>query len=83
VQHYFRVAKHITIALSDELAHKAKVFAAEHNTSVSCYIGALLAERLEAEQGYSKAMEQWMSRTPMVLNESKARYPSRDSLHER
>ncbi len=75
--------KNVTISLPDELAHLAKVFAAEHNTSVSKYVGKLLAERLEAEQGYQVIMAQWRTREPMVLNEAGGKYPDRESLHDR
>ncbi|MFO1490369.1 MAG: CopG family transcriptional regulator [Kiritimatiellia bacterium] len=75
--------KNITISLPDDLARKAKVFAAEQDTSVSKYVGGLLAERLEAEQGYRNAMARWQERTPMVLNESRSKYPGRDDVHER
>lgn len=81
--HYIRGVKNVTISLPDELAHRAKVFAAEHNTSVSKYVGRLLSERLEAEQGYVKAMGQWQAKKPMLLNEAGAKYPARDSLYER
>ena len=83
VLHYSSVVKNITISLPDDLAHKAKVFAAEKDTSVSKYVGGLLAERLEAEQGYRNAMARWQDRTPMVLNESRSKYPGRDEVHER
>jgi hypothetical protein len=75
--------KNVTISLPDEWAHRAKVFAAERNTSVSRYVGQLLAEKLEAEQGYRKAFNVWRSRTPMILNESRGPYPARDDVHER
>lgn len=75
--------KNVTITLPDELAHRAKIFAAEHNTSVSRYLGELLAERLEQERGYKNAMKEWCSVEPIVLNEEGSPYPSRDSLHER
>ncbi len=75
--------KNVTISLPDELAHRAKVFAAEHNTSVSKYVGRLLSERLEAEQGYVMAMDRWQAKKPMLLNEAGVKYPARDSLYER
>jgi plasmid stability protein len=75
--------KNVTITLPDDLAHRAKVYAAEHNTSVSRYVGSLLAERLEAEQGYQKAMKQWRSRKPTILNKSAGAYPTRESLYGR
>ena len=75
--------KNITITLPDDIAHKAKVFAAEHNTSVSRYLGQLLAASIEAERGYEKAMNQWKALKPSLLNEERGRYPSRDSVHDR
>ena len=75
--------KNVTISLPDDLAHKAKVSAAEHDTSLSKYVGGLLAERLAAEKGYRNAMNKWKNRKPMVLNESGAKYPRRDDVHER
>lgn len=75
--------KNVTITLPDELAQKAKVFAAENNTSVSRYVGELLSERLEQEQGYRDAMNQWCAVKPSVLNEGGVSYPSRDDLHGR
>ena len=75
--------KNVTISLPEHLAHRAKVLAAEQNTSVSKYVGQLLAERLETEQEYQAASARWKARKPMVLNESGEKYPGRDSLHER
>lgn len=75
--------KNVTITLPDELAHQAKVFAAEQNTSVSRFVGELLSERLEQEQGYRDAMNKWHVAEPLVINESGAPYPSRDDLHDR
>jgi hypothetical protein len=83
VCHYFSDVKNITISLPDELARRAKVFAAENNTSVSRYVGALLAEKLEADTGYREAMKQWRSRKATRLNSSRRRYPSRDQLYDR
>jgi hypothetical protein len=75
--------KNITISLPNELAHKAKVFAAEHNTSVSRFVGSLLSERLENELSYRSAMETWCAQPPSMINEPEAPYPSRDSVYER
>lgn len=75
--------KNVTITLPDELAHQAKVFAAEQNTSVSKFVGRLLAERLEAEQGYEEAMKRWRSKKPITLHESGGPYPDRGALYAR
>ena len=75
--------KNVTISLPDEVAHAAKVFAAEQNTSVSKFVGGLLRERLEAEGGYQAALKRWRRRKPMVIHEAKTPYPSRSSVYER
>ncbi len=75
--------KNITITLSEEMAHQAKILAAEKNTSVSRFVGELLAERVGRERTYDAAARRWTSRKPMVLNESGTAYPSRDELHDR
>jgi hypothetical protein len=75
--------KNLTITLPEELSRKAKIFAAERNTSVSKYVGELLGERLRAESGYQLAMERWQHRQPSVLNASHSPYPQRKDLYDR
>lgn len=75
--------KNITITLPDDLAHKAKVFAAEHNTSVSRYVGDMLAAKIASEKGYQRAMSAWKSRSLKALQEKPSGYPRRDTLYER
>ena len=69
--------KNLTITLPEELVQKARVFAAEHNTSVSRYVGRLLSERLEQKQGYGDVMNQWFSVKPSLINEKGVKYPIR------
>jgi plasmid stability protein len=83
VKHYNRGVKNITISLPDDLAHRAKVFAAEHNTSVSRFVGELLAERLQQATRYQRAFQQWKAREVGPLSDGVTGYPSRDELHER
>jgi hypothetical protein len=75
--------KNITISLSEEMAHQAKILAAEKHTSVSRFVGELLAERVGRERTYAAASRRWTSRKPMMLNESGSPYPTRDDLHDR
>lgn len=75
--------KNITITLPEELARKAKVFAAENNTSVSKYVGGLLAEKLKAQDLYQASKRDWNSRKPAILNEAKGEYPNRNALYDR
>ena len=59
-----------------------RVWAAEHNTSVSRILGALLKRMKKEKTGYAQAMQQFLSVKPQPLKKSGA-YPSRDELHER
>lgn len=74
--------RNITISLEDRVARWARVWAAKHDTSVSKLLSHMLEEKMEVEQKYSAAMEQFLGRPPLPLKKS-GRYPSRDSLHER
>jgi len=82
VQHYYRAMKNITIKLEDDVAHWARVWAAEHNTSVSRILGDLLKRIKKDKTGYAQAMQQFLAVKPRPLKESDA-YPSREELHER
>ena len=74
--------KNITITLENDVAHWSKVWAAEHNTSVSRILGDLLKEMKKNKTGYSKAMQQFLDVEPQPLKQSGA-YPSRDDLYAR
>lgn len=74
--------KNITIKLDDDVAHWSKVWAAEHNTSVSQILGSLLKQLKKQKMGYARAMQQYLSVEPQALNTADI-YPSRDDLHER
>ncbi len=74
--------KNITIKLENDVAHWSKIWAAEHNTSVSQILGHLLKQMKREKTGYSQAMQQFLSVEPRYLKTS-GKYPSRDGLHER
>jgi len=74
--------KNITIKLDNDVAHWARVWAAEHNTSVSQILGRLLKRMKKEKTGYAQAMQQFLSVEPQALKES-SDYPSRNTLHER
>jgi hypothetical protein len=56
------VARNITIAIDDELAHWARRKAADGNTSVSKLIGGLLEREMHASDQYWRACEAWKNR---------------------
>ena len=74
--------KNITIKLENDVARWARVWAAEHDTSVSRMLGELLKRAKKEKTGYAQAMQQFLSVKPRPLKES-GTYPSRDELHER
>ena len=74
--------KNITIKLDDDVAQWSRVWAAEHNTSVSQILGDLLKQMKREKTGYAQAMQQFLAIEPQPLKHS-GKYPSRDELHER
>jgi hypothetical protein len=75
--------KNVTITLDNEVAQWVRVYAAERNSSVSRFVGELLAERMRADRGYATAMRRFLNGTPRRLQAKAAAYPTRDSLHDR
>jgi len=74
--------KNVTVKLDNDVAHWARVWAAEHNTSVSQILGRMLKRMKKEKTGYAQAMQQFLSVEPQALKES-SDYPARDELHER
>lgn len=72
----------VTLSLKEEVAQWARVAAAKHNTSVSRLLGELLEEHMRQEEGYETAMQRFLSRKPVPLNQTGS-YPSRNEVHER
>ena len=75
--------KNVTVSLPEEIARWARVWAAEHNTSVSQMLGRLLQDKMDHERQYSQAMKSFFKRKPTPLKGVDESYPARESLHER
>ncbi len=75
--------KNVTITLTEEAAHWARVRAAERNTSMSRMVGELLQEEMERERGYRAAQERFFAVEPRVLRRAGTSLPTRDELHDR
>jgi len=75
--------RNVTIVLAEEAARWARVWAAQHDTSVSHMVGDLLKQRMEEEQGYEQATRTFLQRPAMVLQEQGSPYPTREEVHER
>jgi hypothetical protein len=74
--------KNVTITLEDSVARWARLEAARENTSVSRFVGDLLAERMRQRQEYEAAMEHYLSVKPRAISKGRP-YPRREELHER
>ena len=74
--------KNVTLSLPDDVARWARVWAAEHDMSVSRMLSMLLEERMKASKGYAEAMETFLKRKPVHLKK-KGSYPTREAIHDR
>lgn len=72
----------LTITVEEEVLRWAKIWAAEHDTSVSRLVGELLKARMLEERAYKLAMRRYLSTPPVALKKA-GRYPRREELHER
>jgi hypothetical protein len=77
-----RRLKNVTITLDDAVARWARLEAARENTSVSRFVGELLAERMRGSHAYDAAMEQYLSVKPRAISKGRS-YPKRGELHDR
>lgn len=75
--------RNVTVSLDDEVAQWVRVWAAKQNTSISQLLSSLLRTRMQEENGYQAAMQQFIARTPKALKAQGERYPSRESLYDR
>jgi hypothetical protein len=83
VLHEISVMRNVTLTLPDEVALRARVWAAEEDISLSAFLCRMLTERMENEAGYRRASGDFFSRHPVMLQETPGPYPTRDALHDR
>ncbi len=74
--------KNITITLDDETAAWLRAEAGRRSLSVSRLVGELLRERNQELQAYERAMHDYFSRRP-VLVELDQPLPKREELYDR
>jgi hypothetical protein len=73
--------RNVTVTLEEDVAQWARIEAARRDTSVSRLLGALLKERMSAQDGYDKAMRRALGREPFLR--SNGRYLTREEAHDR
>jgi len=74
--------RNITITVDDETAQWVRVEAARRGTSMSQFVGELLAEERSERTGYDAAAQRFLSREPRILSEEGGSYPTREELHD-
>lgn len=74
--------KNVTITLDESVARWARLEAARENTSVSRFVGELLAERMRGSQTYDAAMQRYLWVKSRAISTG-CPYPTRDELHDR
>ena len=74
--------KNVTITLQEDVARWARVWAAEHDVSVSRMVGEMLKERMLSLSEYETAMSSFLRRGPRRISR-RGPYPRREGLYER
>lgn len=75
--------KNITISLEDALAKWVRIFAAQHELSISKMIANLLREKMLGGSSYEKAKNDFLKKPAKTLRSSvKQAYPKRSELYE-
>ncbi len=75
--------KNVTITLEEDVARWARVWAAEHDTSVSRILGESLKEKMHKERNYARAQARYFARSAQALKAPGEKYPIRNELYER
>lgn len=75
--------RNVTVTLDEETARWVRVEAAKRDTSVSRFLGEILAERRRRAEGYEAARAIFMGRQPRRLRAGGEPLPSRDEVHRR
>jgi hypothetical protein len=79
----FVYMKNVTVVLEERVADWARIEAAKRRTSLSRLLGEMLAEKMQQEETYEKAMNQFLSLKPERLRRSpNDKLPSRDEIYQ-
>jgi len=68
--------KNVTVSMDDAVAEWARLEAARRNTSVSRLLGELLAEKMQHDDAYERALQDWLHRERSWSSDGRP-YPDR------
>jgi hypothetical protein len=75
--------RNVTITLEEKVAQWARVEAARRDTSLSRFVGELLAEKMDEDAAYEAAQARCFSIQPRPLRHPGDRLPTRDEIYDR
>ncbi len=75
--------RNLTLQLDDDLIRKAKVIAAERDTSVSRLVAEQIKELVARDSSYDRAHRRYLELLGSVRGSSEGRRFTRDELHDR
>lgn len=75
--------RNVTITLDEETAQWVRLEATRHDTSVSRWVGELLAERRRSTLDYERTQHSYLQQHETSLKHPGTSLPSRDELHQR
>ncbi|MBW3565444.1 MAG: CopG family transcriptional regulator [Acidobacteria bacterium] len=75
--------KNVTIVLDEKVAKWLRVRAAEHDSSVSRYVGEILRQMMENERSYGTARRDFFAIEARSLREPGEPLPTREDLYDR
>ena len=70
--------KNVTVSMDDAVAEWARLEAARRNTSVSRLLGELLAEKMQHDDAYERALQDWLHRERSWSSDGQP-YPGRSA----
>jgi hypothetical protein len=73
----------VTITLDEDVARRARIRAAEQETSGSRLVGELLREKMIEDRSYDTAMREYLARPARKLRKPGTTCPPRADLHGR
>jgi hypothetical protein len=80
---YFSFMKNVTITLDERAVAWARVQAAEHDMSLSRFVGELIHDNMRHSREYEEAMRAALAEKPLDLKGPWKPYPKRDELYDR
>jgi hypothetical protein len=75
--------RNITLRLSKQTIHKARILAAQRSTSISGLLTSQIEKLTEKEDDYERAMDRAMARMEKGFDLGGVHIMDRDALHER